>query len=185
MSKRRSVGRLGLVVGVLTCSAALAATMSCSSSKRDFADGDGDSAAPDLGGGGAGVDTPEGGGHAGVDTSEGGGGDGGAGPTKQCVPNAAVCDGNRATTCNPEGTGYIGGLKCSSKQTCLDGACEEHECQPGARFCSGRTIRQCADNGLSSAEVEPCASTQYCDVAKRDLQSWDLRSGSARLRWSE
>jgi len=110
-------------------------------------------------------------GEAGEDSSggtanEGDAGSAGESPGTVCAPNQPTCDGNRATTCNTDGTGYLAeGLKCSSKQSCLAGACEAQECSPNASFCSGNSLRKCADNGLSSAEVTPCSSNQYCDGA--------------------
>src|SRR6478736_4325038 len=107
------------------------------------------------------------GGDASGGAADGGeGGDSGNSPGNLCTPNQPACDGNRATTCNAEGTGYLAaGLKCSSKQTCLAGACEDQECSPGANFCTGSTVRKCADDGLSSDETTTCAKNQYCDVA--------------------
>ncbi|HEY3255955.1 MAG TPA: hypothetical protein VGJ91_18480, partial [Polyangiaceae bacterium] len=66
------------------------------------------------------------------DTAGGGeAGEGGEGPGNVCAPDQPACEGNRATTCNANGTGYLAeGLKCSSKQTCLAGACEDQECSP-------------------------------------------------------
>ena len=94
---------------------------------------------------------------------EGGSAEGGS-PTQVCVPDEPACDGNKATSCNSDGAGYLpGGVKCSSTQTCLAGACETLECTPDARFCSGASVRQCAADGLSSEEVEPCDSGEYCD----------------------
>lgn len=96
------------------------------------------------------------------------GGSGGQGPTPEliCAPAEAVCNGDRATVCNAEGTGYDGaGVKCSSKHTCVAGACEAHECIPRMRYCAGDAVLQCAENGLSSAEVAKCRADQYCDEA--------------------
>jgi len=106
------------------------------------------------------------GGHTpGGAADDGEGGEGGEGFGNVCVPNQPACDGNRATTCNTDGTGYLtAGLRCSSKQTCLSGACEDQECSPGASFCSGKSVRQCADNGLSSDEETACGNNQYCDT---------------------
>ncbi|HET7542323.1 MAG TPA: formylglycine-generating enzyme family protein [Polyangiaceae bacterium] len=102
---------------------------------------------------------------AGGGTDRGDGGESGESPGEVCIPDQPACDGNRATTCNAEGTGYLAnGLKCSTKQTCLAGACEEQECSPNASFCSGNSVRKCADNGLSSDEVMTCGSNQYCEV---------------------
>jgi len=94
------------------------------------------------------------------------GGEGGETFGNVCTPDQPACDGNRATTCNANGTGYLAaGLKCSSKQTCLAGACEDQECSPNVSFCSGNSLRRCADNGLSSDQVLSCGSSQYCDGA--------------------
>jgi formylglycine-generating enzyme required for sulfatase activity len=164
------------------------AELGCSAPKRDFrndsAGGSAGNAGLDKGGanssGSANSSSSGGANHGGganINGGEGGddnvggaadGGDAGAGgetPGTVCAPDQPACDGNRATTCNANGTGYLAeGLKCSSKQTCLAGACEDQECSPNASFCSGNSLRKCADNGLSSAEVTPCSSSQYCDA---------------------
>jgi len=94
------------------------------------------------------------------------GGEGGETFGNVCTPDQPACDGKRATTCNANGTGYLAaGLKCSSNQTCLAGACEDQECSPNVSFCSGNSVRKCADNGLSSDQVLSCGSSQYCDGA--------------------
>jgi sulfatase modifying factor 1 len=83
-----------------------------------------------------------------------------------------VCADNRATSCNAEGDGYVGGFQnCSSRQTCKAGACEDHECTPDERFCSGSELRDCAEDGLSSEPVETCGSGEYCDEASGECQS--------------
>lgn len=106
------------------------------------------------------------GGDASGGAADGGeGGDSGNSPGNLCTPNQPACDGNRATTCNAEGTGFLAaGLKCSSKQTCLAGACEDQECAPSESFCSGNIVRHCASNGLSSDELKTCGNSEYCDA---------------------
>lgn len=122
--------------------------------------GDAGDATSSGGAGGAGGSQANGG-----DIGHAGNGDGGS-PPQVCVPDEPACDGNKATSCNSDGTGYLpGGLKCSSKQLCVAGACEEQECVASARFCSSSTVRQCADDGLSSEEAEACKSDEYCDTA--------------------
>ncbi len=121
-----------------------------------------------VGGGGTGGEPGQMGdaGQAGIPGSSGGGegGEGGA-PVQICSPNEPVCDVNRATTCNSDGTGYApGGTQCSATQTCLAGTCEPHECTPDQPFCAGATVRQCAANGLSSTETTVCGQQQYCDA---------------------
>jgi len=82
----------------------------------------------------------------------------GGAPATVCVANQPACDANRATTCNPEGTGYlVVGLKCNTDQTCFEGACENHKCTPSSVFCLGQELKACAANGLSS-------TSQTCDV---------------------
>lgn len=148
----------------------------CSTKDRDFqavgsagAPGDSDGGTSSDQGGEPSTELSGAGGSGGSQTSLGGeagtpGNAEGGSPTQICVPDEPACDGNKATSCNSDGTGYLpGGVKCSSTQTCLAGACENVECTPSARFCSGATVRQCADNGLSSEEVAPCASGEYCD----------------------
>lgn len=121
----------------------------------------GEGGADEAAGGAAG----EAAGGAAGDGEGGAGGEAEQSPGNLCAPNQPTCDGNRATTCNADGTGYLAaGLKCSSKQTCLVGACEDQECSPNESFCSGNSVRQCADNGLSSAEVMMCGTSQYCDA---------------------
>ncbi len=93
--------------------------------------------------------------------STGGGGStgGSAGvPAVLCAANAATCEGNRATTCNATGTGYlVGGTECSTDQTCFQGACENHKCTPSSVFCQAQELKTCAANGLSS-------TSQTCEV---------------------
>jgi formylglycine-generating enzyme required for sulfatase activity len=99
------------------------------------------------------------------------GGEGGGGSGITCAPNVPVCAGNRATSCNAEGDGYVGGFQnCTSRQTCKAGACEDHECTPSARFCSGSEARQCSEDGLSSELVDNCGSNEYCDAASGECQ---------------
>ena len=88
------------------------------------------------------------------------GGSAGA-PAVLCAANRPTCDGNRAATCNPEGTGYlVVGIQCSSTQTCLNGACENHKCTPSSVSCVGEALTTCAANGLSS-------TSKTCDVSAK------------------
>lgn len=174
--------KLGSRLGGALCVGVLLLFGNCSPKEREYGSNGGT-----AGSGGnandAGNDSGDAGDPASVGGTTGGGVGGGGGspampvageagsaeggsPTQVCVPDEPACDGNKATSCNAEGTGYLpGGLKCSSKQTCLAGACEELECTPSARFCSGSAVRQCADDGLSSQEAEACKTDEYCDAA--------------------
>lgn len=160
-----------VLVGGLFVQQALAG---CSGSGRDYSAavagrsnasaGDSAGGADDVDGGSAPATS---GGASGDGSSSAAGGAGGADGSSEmaCVPNEAVCDGDRVVTCNAEGTGYVGGaVKCSSQQTCVAGACANHECTPSERFCAGSAVRECAVDGLSSVEAEACASGSYCDA---------------------
>ena len=84
-----------------------------------------------------------------------------------CTPNQAVCDGNTATTCKADGSGFAtGGTKCTDAgKLCYQGACASLACSPGAYFCSGSTRRHCADDGMISTESASCTGSVYCDSA--------------------
>jgi formylglycine-generating enzyme len=79
-----------------------------------------------------------------------------------CSPNSPSCDGNRATTCNAEGSGYAaGGTVCTASQTCEGGQCLARVCEPNATFCQGQSVKTCSANGLSST-VESVCEDQTC-----------------------
>jgi sulfatase modifying factor 1 len=83
-----------------------------------------------------------------------------------CVPDAPACDGNRATTCSKDGTGYAsGGMDCGTGRTCQKGACMDDPCKPGTDFCRGTEIRTCASDGVASTLKRTCSKTQYCDAS--------------------
>jgi hypothetical protein len=80
-----------------------------------------------------------------------------------CTPNQPACNGEIATTCNADGTGYVsGGISCAGTgQLCYQGVCAG--CWPTTYSCSGSTVRHCAADGLSSTASATCTSSQYCD----------------------
>jgi hypothetical protein len=82
-----------------------------------------------------------------------------------CTPNQPVCDGDIATTCSADGTGYAaGGTSCADTgQVCVRGTCMD--CWPTTYFCSGTTVRHCAVDGMSSTVSATCTSSEYCDSA--------------------
>lgn len=85
--------------------------------------------------------------------------------TQVCDPDQPACDGNRATTCNSDGSGYVSaGTDCASDQTCLDGVCEDQICEPSTLRCEGDDVILCAANGLSESVYDTCTSGEYCDT---------------------
>jgi formylglycine-generating enzyme required for sulfatase activity len=81
-----------------------------------------------------------------------------------CAPNQPACDGNRATVCNANGSGYeAGGMVCGDGTSCDAGLCALQVCTPGEDFCEAGSVRACAQNGLASMVKSECSLDQYCD----------------------
>lgn len=82
--------------------------------------------------------------------------------TGVCAANQPACDGNRATTCNGNGSGYVaGGTTCQSNQTCQTGVCETQVCIPSEVYCENQSVKTCSANGLASNLTATC-SNQTC-----------------------
>jgi hypothetical protein len=83
-----------------------------------------------------------------------------------CIPDAPVCNGDVATLCNSNGSGYVGaGTQCTATQTCANGACRDRVCSPSTYYCDGvlGDVRLCAADGLSSTVNRDCDANQFCD----------------------
>lgn len=81
-----------------------------------------------------------------------------------CAPSQPACDGNRATQCNGDGSGFESeGTDCPEDTTCQDGQCVPHVCPPDTTYCLGSNVVSCASNGLTITVVEICSADQYCD----------------------
>ncbi len=118
------------------------------------------------------------GGSAGSEpTPIGGSVNGGAGPAKICSPNEPSCDGNRPTTCNGDGTGYVGGSAdakgCAPSLTCVvsAGAAEcAGECGPQQTRCAGDGLQTCGADGhfgpaVACGEATPVCYSNACKPA--------------------
>ncbi len=160
------------VVGMWMASLALEACQAATRNPGAGASGANGAEAGQDGGGSVGAGTGGLGGSGSARPGDGAGEGGGGTLAPSCVPGQPVCDGNRATTCNADGTGYLdSSIKCASRQVCVEGACEAQECLPDATFCSGSSVRRCDGTGLSSAEVVVCDGAEYCDVASASCKS--------------
>jgi len=93
------------------------------------------------------------------DTGEGG--EGGENFGNLCTPNQPGCDGNRPTTCNAQGTGYLVAKICTN-QTCVASGTAAScmgSCEPAQKQCAaGNSTQSCTSNGTWSATT-PCAAT--------------------------
>jgi hypothetical protein len=84
--------------------------------------------------------------------------------TNKCTANGPACNGNIATTCNADGSGYQpGGTDCTtSGKVCVSGSCLPKICTPNAYFCSGGNVQLCGPTGATSTLVATCAASQFC-----------------------
>src|SRR5690606_4067633 len=89
-----------------------------------------------------------------------------------CGANAPSCDGQRATVCNAEGSGFLeGGTQCSGTQTCETGVWREHECSPDESFCSDSVVYSCSSDGLTSSVEQDCGEDEYCDMTRAECSA--------------
>jgi hypothetical protein len=79
-----------------------------------------------------------------------------------CTPNAALCDGDIATTCDALGAGPApNGTDCAdNEQTCYGGECRDVICT-GA-FCQDGNAWSCVDEGTAAQLNETCSVSEYC-----------------------
>ena len=83
-----------------------------------------------------------------------------------CFPGDAMCAGNLATFCLPDGSGpKPGGNDCAAaKQACYSGDCRDQVCAPGKKLCDNGVLYLCSDAGTSRALLNTCAAGQVCDA---------------------
>lgn len=80
-----------------------------------------------------------------------------------CAPNEPVCDGDRATTCNDDGSDFMpGGEACGPGTVCLEGACMA--CVPDELRCDGQQPQKCSARGEWAANGAACSGESICDV---------------------
>lgn len=83
-----------------------------------------------------------------------------------CTAGTAVCNGNTATTCLPDGSGpdTSTGTDCAaSGQACDAGQCKAIVCPAGQKFCNSGNVYNCNASGTASALYQTCTSAQYCN----------------------
>jgi len=84
-----------------------------------------------------------------------------------CTPGQPVCDGNRATTCQADGSAPAsGGVDCAkSKQACYAGQCREIACNSGDKLCDHGDVYLCSHNGTDTALLTDCRTGEVCDAS--------------------
>ena len=83
-----------------------------------------------------------------------------------CFAGDAMCAGNLATQCEPDGSGpKPGGTDCAmSQQICYSGQCRDSLCKPGEKLCDGGTLYLCSEAGSSRSPISVCSSGEVCDA---------------------
>jgi hypothetical protein len=86
----------------------------------------------------------------------------------RCKANQGVCDGTRATTCLPDGGGYVsGGTDCATiaGTRCAAGKCSPALCEPNQQYCDAveNAIMDCDSTGTVGYVDFHCPTGHYCD----------------------
>lgn len=119
-----------------------------------------------------------------------------------CVPNQPSCDGYKTTTCNADGTGFVGESKdCPSVQVCTPNgcacalplvSCKPDSCQQvdedtdhcgacGAKCASKNNYRACVDGQCVGACLAPygnCNGDMRSDGCETNLQTDPVNCGT-------
>lgn len=75
----------------------------------------------------------------------------------ECEIGKAVCDGNTAKVCGPDGKLPPAGTDCGPKHYCGETGCTALTCTPGVSFCEGDELYECDERG-------PPRLVAYCGV---------------------
>lgn len=79
-----------------------------------------------------------------------------------CVAGSAACNGNVATKCNTDGSGYeSGGTDCGTDKVCSAGSCQPKVCTGYGYFCKDKNVAYC-QGGLTYSLIQDCGSDARC-----------------------
>jgi hypothetical protein len=83
---------------------------------------------------------------------------------QNCMPDAPLCDGEVATSCDDVGAGPLpGGTDCSEDgDICFEGECLPELCD--GPFCEGQDAYSCLDDGTRAELSETCSSIEFCEA---------------------
>jgi len=84
-----------------------------------------------------------------------------------CFASDALCVGNFATQCKPDGSGpKPGGSDCgAANQICYEGECRDPVCTPGLKLCDGNSLYLCSEAGTGKTLIRDCTDEAACDAA--------------------
>ena len=100
-----------------------------------------------------------------------------------CTANEPVCDGDVATTCTADGSGFAaGGTNCAATgKVCENGACVPKVCDPSTYFCSGGNPQLCNNKGTAIAyQTDTCGSAYFCQPGISYCQ-YDLCTNGTKM----
>ncbi len=82
-----------------------------------------------------------------------------------CFAGDALCVGNVATTCAPDGSGpKPGGTDCGAlNQLCYSGECRDPVCTPGQKLCDKNDLYLCSEAGTGKVLLSSCGDDSSCD----------------------
>jgi hypothetical protein len=97
-----------------------------------------------------------------------------------CTPGAFACNGNVATRCKADGSGYeAGGVDCSqTEQVCDGGGCLAKSCAASATFCAGGNPQKCSPSGATYEPTDTCTAGEYCSEGLSTCQLDKCTAGS-------
>ena len=84
-----------------------------------------------------------------------------------CSSGQAACDGNVATTCNADGSGYVGArTDCTAlDQACIAPmGCQPRVCTPGASVCKDNRVVRCDMHGATEYLAQSCLASVCRDA---------------------
>jgi hypothetical protein len=80
-----------------------------------------------------------------------------------CEQGKPACNGQIATTCNDDGSGYLsGGSACGEGEACVSGTCLPVICSPSSYHCKNGNPYYCGPDGTTTQLSDTCTANEYC-----------------------
>ncbi|HET7545111.1 MAG TPA: hypothetical protein VFK05_34840 [Polyangiaceae bacterium] len=78
-----------------------------------------------------------------------------------CYAGNTYCNGNIASKCLADGSGYETGTDCGT-QVCVSGVCTPKICTPGSPTCTSGNAYVCNATGTAYTLAQGCSAAQFC-----------------------
>lgn len=92
-----------------------------------------------------------------------------------CEPNQGACVGNRTTTCNALGSGFLpAGTDCAAQgKICVDGNCQAAGCPASSLFCHDNSVYECDAQGIRGKLSKKCYDgMEHCEATAGGLYAF-------------